>query len=196
MCHRSKEERRTGQAPDGNRVYIGEDYPDDVKKREMKLKGWGIKKVKCLHGKLGGKVRKDALKDLDVFTAPADVFVVTNVAGIGTDQNCKYKAGFLKLRCGDHAPGPRAAGQKLGRLNRNRDKPLDEYTAPDGTWYQHGVIFVLLPGLPPAPSASAPAGDPQDRAANKLRPMRDNVDNRRSSVRSTHGASTGRQSRP
>ena len=106
--------------------------------------------VKGLHGKQGAGVRKEALKDLDAFVEDADAFVVTSVAGIGTDQNCKYRAGFLRLKSGDHAPGPRSAAQKIGRLNRNSDNPLDTFTAPDGTVYDGGVVYVLLPGLPPS----------------------------------------------
>ena len=57
--------------------------------------------MKGLHGKMGEAVRKDALKDLDAYVEDADAFVVTSVAGIGTDQDRKYRAGFLRLRSGD-----------------------------------------------------------------------------------------------
>ena len=146
-CLTSDKNRRDGAAP--NRTYIGEDWPSDVNKRCEQLRGWGVS-VKGLHGKQGAGVRKEALKDLDAFVEDADAFVVTSVAGIGTDQNCKYRAGFLRLKSGDHAPGPRSAAQKIGRLNRNSDNPLDTFTAPDGTVYDGGVVYVLLPGLPPS----------------------------------------------
>ena len=175
-CLTSDKNRRDGTAP--NRTYIGEDWPSDVNKRCVQVRGWGVG-VKGLHGKLGAGVRKEALKDLDAFVEDADAFVVTNVAGIGTDQNCKYRAGFLRLKSGDHAPGPRSAAQKIGRLNRNSDNPLDTFTAPDGTVYDGGVVYVLLLGLPPSLDST---GDPRDRAARKLGNMRGQVDERRSAV--------------
>ena len=139
--------------------------------------------MKGLHGKQGAGVRKEALKDLDAFVEDTDAFVVTSVAGIGTDQNCKYRAGFLRLKSGDHAPGPRSAAQKIGRLNRNSDNPLDTFTAPDGTVYDGGVVYVLLPGLPPSLGSDS---DPRDRAARKLHGMRGQVDERHSAISSIH----------
>ena len=185
-CLTSAEERRNGTAPGGNRTYIGEDWPSDANKRCEQLREWRVS-VKGLHGKMGGVVRKGALKDLDDYVKDADAFVVTSVAGIGTDQDCKYRAGFLSLRSGDHAPGPRSAAQKAGRLNRNSDNPLDPVTAPDGTVYAGGVVYVLLPGLPPSlDSDGGSKHDPRDRAANKLKSVRDQVDARRSAVTSTY----------
>ena len=185
-CLTSAEERRNGTAPEGNRTYVGEDWPSDVNKRCEQLRGWSVP-VKGLHGKMGGAVRKEALKDLDAFVKDVDAFVVSSVAGIGTDQNCKYRAGFLRLRSGDHAPGPRSEGQKAGRMNRNSDNPLDSVTAPDGTVYAGGAVHVLLPGLPPNLDSDGDSNhDPRDRAANKLKAIRGQVDERRSAVTTTH----------
>ena len=185
-CLTSAEDRRNGTAPEGNRTYVGEDWPSDVNTRCEQLREWRVP-VKGLHGKMGGAVRKGALKDLDAFVEDADAFVVSSVAGIGTDQDCKYSAGFLRLKSGDHAPGPRSAAQKAGRLNRNSDNTLDPVTAPDGTVYAGGAVYVLLPGLPPSLDSDGGSNqDPSDRAANKLKAMRGQVDERRSAVTSTH----------
>lgn len=190
-CRQSAAERRGGAAPEGNRTYIGVDWPSDVNRTCQKLRQWGVP-GKGLHGKHGGGVRKAALADLDAFVRDADAFAVTSVAGIATDQNCKYRAGCVRLRSGDCAPGPRAALQKLGRLNRNAGAPLDPFTAPDGAVYPGGAIFVLLPGLPPDVKSDGGDGaarrDPRDRAANKLHGMRCQTEERRSSVRSTHSS--------
>ena len=75
-CLTSAEARRNGTAPEGNRTYIGEDWPSDVNKRCEQLRGWRVP-VKGLHGKMGGAVRKNALKDLDAYVEDADAFVVT-----------------------------------------------------------------------------------------------------------------------
>jgi 8-oxo-dGTP pyrophosphatase MutT (NUDIX family) len=184
-CRTSAAERRDGVSPDGNRTYIGVDWPSDAIRNVQKLREWGVK-ARGLHGKLGSKIRKDALKDLDAYVGPVDAFVTTSVAGIGTDQNCKYKAGFIDLRSGDHAPGPRQAAQKIGRLNRNRDNPLDPFTDPGGKLYPGGAVFVLLPGFPPKFNhAEASRFDPQDRAERKLYSMRKQVDSKNSAVLST-----------
>ena len=185
-CLTSAEKRRNGTALEGNRTYVGEDWPSDVNKRCEQLRGWRVP-VKGLHGKMGGAVRKGALKDLDAFVEDVDAFVVTSVAGIGTDQKCKYSAGFKRVRSGDHASGTRSAGQTAGRLNRNSNNPLDSITAPDGTVYAGGAFYVLLPGLPPNLNSDGDSNqDPKDRAANKLKSMRGQVDERRSAVTSTH----------
>jgi 8-oxo-dGTP pyrophosphatase MutT (NUDIX family) len=184
-CRTSAAERRDGISPDGNRTYIGEDWPSKVICTSQMLRDWGVK-ARSLHGKLGGKIRKEALKHLDTYVDKADAFVTTSVAGIGTDQNCKYRAGFVCLLSGDHAPGPRQAAQKIGRLNRNRDNPLDPFTHPDGTVHPGGAVFVLLPGLPPNLNrAEASSFDPRDRAERKLYSMRKQVGARRDAVLST-----------
>lgn len=184
-CRISSVERRDGTSPDGNRTYIAEDWPSDVNNRIKTQREWGVD-AKGLHGKLGSKVRFEALKDLDSHTKDTDVFVVTSVAGIGTDQMNKYRAGFFDLRDGDHAAGPRAAAQKIGRLNRNKDKPLDPFTAPNGTHFAGGVVFVLLPGSPPdLLPADGPNGDPQKRAERKLRGIRPHVNAHRLAVLET-----------
>ena len=114
-CRTSLAELRGGTSPDGNRTYIGVDWPSDVNNIKQELREMGVS-VKGLHGKLGLKVRSAALKDLDTYVEDADAFVVTSVAGIGTDQKSKYRAGFIQLRDGDNAPGQ-------SRLHRTTSTP-------------------------------------------------------------------------
>jgi len=187
-CRTSSKERHDGTSPDGNRTYIGEDWPSDVKKTIQELRGWNVS-AKALHGQLGPKIRKEALADLDAYVQDADAFVVTSVAGIGTDQGCKFSKGFSRFRGGDHAPGSRAGAQRLGRLNRKSANPLDAFTAPDGTHYPGGVIMVLLPGTPPdLDHADGDKRDPKTRAARKFVSMRKQVGSRRDAVLSTQAA--------
>ena len=183
-CRKSAEYRLNGEG--GNRTYIGEDWPNDVKKTCQQLREWGVT-VKGLHGNLGAGVRKEALKDMDKFVDAVDALVVTSVAGIGTDQNCKYSAAFLRLKSGDSAPGATAAGQRVGRVNRNSECPLDLVTAPDGSIYAGGVVYVLLPGLPPNLGGGGidSSPDPMDRAEKKFHSMRSQVSTRRGAVSQT-----------
>ena len=185
-CLESKEARLAGTP---NRTYFGVDWPSTAKKSAKHMREQEGLNVKTLHGQLGQKICDDALADLDAYVEKADVFVTTSKAGIATDQNCKYSAGFMQFNAGDHAPGPRAAGQKIGRLNRNSDKPLDPFVHPDGRVFPGGAIFVLLPGFPPELDRSdAESGELRDRGEKMVYGKRRQVHSRMAAVRLTQSA--------